>query len=38
VEREKLSVDTFFMMHIGPTPWSDLQKVLENAESMKSGH
>src|SRR5262249_34412140 len=29
VEREKLAVDTFFMMHIGPTRWSDLLKVIE---------
>jgi hypothetical protein len=38
VELEKLSVNTFFMMHIGPTPWSVLNKVVENAENMKSGH
>src|SRR5205807_6709599 len=28
VEREKLAVDTFFMMHVGPTPWSDLPKAI----------
>lgn len=38
VEREKLSVDTFFMMHIGPTPWSDLQKVVASAENVKPSH
>jgi hypothetical protein len=25
VEREKLTVVTFFMMHVGPTPWSELR-------------
>jgi hypothetical protein len=32
VEREKLQVDTFFMMHMGPTPWSDLDKAATQAE------
>jgi hypothetical protein len=32
VEREKLTVDTFFMMHIAPTPWGDLSKAIEEAE------
>jgi hypothetical protein len=32
VEREKLVVDTFFMMHIGPTKWSELPKAIEEAE------
>jgi hypothetical protein len=32
VERENLTVDTFFMMHIGPTPWSELPKAIEQAE------
>jgi len=32
VEREKLQVDTFFMMHLGPTPWSDLDKATAQAE------
>jgi len=32
VEREHLAVDTFFMMHIGPTPFSDLPKAIETAE------
>jgi hypothetical protein len=26
VAREHLTVDRFFMMHIGPTPWADLGK------------
>jgi hypothetical protein len=33
VEREKLQVDTFFMMHMGPTPWSDLDKATTQAEN-----
>jgi hypothetical protein len=33
VEREKLTVDKFFMMHIGPTPWSELPKAIEQAEN-----
>jgi hypothetical protein len=33
VERERFSVDTFFMMHIGPTPWGDLLKAIEEAEN-----
>jgi hypothetical protein len=32
VEREKLQVDLFFMMHMGPTPWSDLDKAAVQAE------
>lgn len=32
VEREKLSVETFFMMHIGPTKWSELSKPIQDAE------
>jgi hypothetical protein len=32
VEREKLQVDTFFMMHMGPTPWNDLEKAAAQAE------
>jgi hypothetical protein len=35
VAREKLQVDTFFMMHVGPTPWSDLEKANAEAESQK---
>jgi len=32
VEREKLQVDTFFMMHMGPTAWSDLDKAAAQVE------
>jgi hypothetical protein len=32
VEREKLQVDTFFMMHMGPSPWSDLDKASAQGE------
>jgi hypothetical protein len=35
VEREKLQVDTFFMMHMGPTPWSDLDKATAQAENSQ---
>jgi hypothetical protein len=39
VEREKLAVDRFFMMHISPTPWSELGKSLANAgESRTPGN
>jgi hypothetical protein len=31
VEREQLSVDRFFMMHIGPNPWSMVLKTVEDA-------
>jgi hypothetical protein len=37
VEREKLPVDTFFMMHMGPTPWSELSKSIEAAEKSTAG-
>jgi hypothetical protein len=33
VARENLSVKTFFMMHIDPTPWSDMPKVVKEAEA-----
>ena len=36
VEREKLQVDTFFMMHMGPTPWTDLEKAATQAEHADS--
>jgi hypothetical protein len=36
VEREKLTVDAFFMMHIGLTPWSALPKAIEQAEKPSS--
>jgi hypothetical protein len=32
VAREHLNVDRFFMMHLGPTPWSDLAKAIAVAE------
>jgi len=31
-EREKLEVKKFFMMHVGPTDWSDLQRVVTQAQ------
>jgi hypothetical protein len=31
VAREHLSVDRFFMMHIGPTPWVHLTNTVEQA-------
>jgi len=37
VEQEKLSVDIFFMMHIGPTQWIDFSKVVENTENVRAG-
>ena len=36
VEREKLQVDTFFMMHMGPTPWTDLEKAATQADHADS--
>lgn len=33
VAREHLQVDTFFMMHIAPTPWTDLAKAIADAET-----
>jgi hypothetical protein len=35
VARENLAVDRFFMMHVAPTPWSELQGVLEKAAGQK---
>jgi hypothetical protein len=32
VKREHLQVDQFFMMHIGPTTWSELGKAVAAAE------
>lgn len=32
VKREHLQVDRFSMMHIGPTPWSELGKAVAAAE------
>ena len=31
VEREHLPVDRFFMMHIGPNPWSIVGKIVQGA-------
>ena len=31
VEREHLAVDRFFMMHIGPNPWSMVMKAVQDA-------
>ena len=36
VSRERLGVDRFFMMHIGPTPWSELGKAVEAAEKQNT--
>lgn len=33
VSREHLRVDQFITMHIGPTPWSDLEKTILAAEA-----
>ena len=32
VDREHLEVECFFMMHIGPTSWSDLAKAVSAAK------
>lgn len=31
--RERLAVERFFMMHVAPTPWSELQGVLDKAQA-----
>ena len=36
VAREKLTPETFFMMHVVPTSWADLAKVLETAKSKNT--
>lgn len=36
VAREHLNPERFFMMHVGPTPWGDLQKVIDAAEARNS--
>jgi hypothetical protein len=36
VAREHLDVSRFFMMHIGPTPWSELSKAVEAAEKQNT--
>ena len=33
VARDHLDVHQFFMMHLGPTPWSDLEKAVQAAET-----
>ncbi|HYX68817.1 MAG TPA: MBL fold metallo-hydrolase [Terriglobales bacterium] len=35
VVREHLVVERFFMMHVAPTPWSELQGVLDKATGRK---
>ena len=37
VHEHKLSVDTFFMMHIGPAPWSELSETIDKAEMSVPG-
>lgn len=34
--REKLRVDTFFMMHMGATPWAELPKALSEAVAAQT--
>ena len=36
VQREHLQPERFFMMHVGPTPWPDLQKAITAAESKNT--
>lgn len=36
VTREHLTPERFFMMHVGPTPWSDLQKAITAAEAKNT--
>ena len=36
VVRENLTVDQFFMMHIGLTPWSELPKAVAQAKTINS--
>lgn len=36
VAREHLQPERFFMMHVGPTPWPDLQKAITAAESKNT--
>jgi len=38
VERETLAVDIFFMMHIGPTPWSELGRVIATMRETWAGN
>jgi hypothetical protein len=36
VVREHLTPERFFMMHVGPTPWTDLQKAVKAAEAKNT--
>ena len=36
VTREHLTPERFFMMHVGPTPWPDLQKAITAGESKNT--
>lgn len=36
VQREQLNPDRFFLMHLGPTPWRDLQKAIASAASANT--
>ena len=36
VTREKLSVNNFFMMHVGLTPWSELPKAIARAKAQNT--
>jgi hypothetical protein len=36
VAREHLTPDRFFMMHVGSTPWTDLQKAVKAAEDKNT--
>jgi len=38
VARERLDVDRFFMMHVGPTPWAELAAALRAAVATDSPH
>jgi hypothetical protein len=33
--REHLAVERFFMMHVAPTPWDELQGVLDKVTGQK---
>lgn len=35
-EREHIQPERFFMMHVGPTPWSDLQTAIRAAEARNT--
>jgi hypothetical protein len=38
VAREHLQVDTVYAMHQGPTPWSQVRALVEQAISSPRGH